>query len=148
MKKQLFMLGAALAIVSASQAQNISQDQVPSVIVNKFSTQFPKATDVEWEMDGSFYAVDFEIGWNTDHEIWYNAEGNIIRHIEDIATSELPQAVKDKIKTDFNGYSIDDPERITDNGKVSYKMELNALTQQDWEVMMDAEGNALSKKPD
>lgn len=148
MKKQLSVFGTTLAIALAAQAQDIPQSQVPSVIVNKFNKQFPKATDVEWEMDGSLYNVEFEIGWNIDHEVWYNAEGKVVRHKEDITKRELPKAVIDRIKTDFKGYSIDDLERISDNGKVVYKMELDALTLQDFDVVIDPEGQVLSKIAD
>ncbi|MAU17001.1 MAG: hypothetical protein CMH46_15845 [Muricauda sp.] len=148
MKKQLLVFGTTLAIALTTQAQDIPQSQVPSVIVNEFNKQFPKATDVEWEMDGSLYNVEFEIGWNIDHEVWYNAEGKVVKHKEDISKSELPKAVIDRIKTDFKGYSIDDLERISDNGKVVYKMELDALTLQDFDVVVDSKGKILSKIAD
>ena len=148
MKKQFLVFGTTLAIALTTQAQDIPQSQVPSVIVNEFNKQFPKATDVEWEMDGSLYDVEFEIGWNIDHEVWYNAEGKMVKHKEDISKSELPKAVIDKIKADFKGYSIDDLERISDNGKVVYKMELDALVQQDFDVVMDSEGKIISKIAD
>ena len=99
-------------------------------------------------MDGSLYNVEFEIGWNIDHEVWYNAEGKVVKHKEDISKSELPKAVIDRIKTDFKGYSIDDLERISDNGKVVYKMELEALTLQDFDVVVDSNGKILSKIAD
>ncbi len=148
MKKQILVFGTAIAIASTLQAQDIPQSQVPSIIVNEFNNQFPKATDVEWEMDGNLYNVDFEVSWNIDHEVWYNTEGKLIKHKEDIAASELPKAVNNRLKTDFKDYSIDDLERITDNGKVVYKMELNALTQQDLDVVLDANGNVLSQIAD
>ncbi|GAA5025118.1 hypothetical protein GCM10011506_09380 [Marivirga lumbricoides] len=148
MKKQILIFAVILFMGSTLQAQDIPQSQVPSIIVNEFTSRFPKATDVEWEMDGNFYNVEFEIGWNTDHEVWYNAEGKMVKHKEDISKSELPKAVSDRIETDFKGYSIDDLERITDNGKVVYKMELNALTQTDWDIVIDSEGKVLSKIAD
>ena len=95
-----------------------------------------------------FYKVDFETGWNVDHEIWYNAEGKMVKHKEDISKIELPKTVTDRIKTDFNGYTIDDLKRITDNGKIVYKMELNALMKRDWNVVIDTNGNVLSKMAD
>lgn len=147
MKKQIFTL-AALSIFSITMAQDIPTSQVPSVILNQFNKDFSKATDVEWEMESNLYNVDFETGWNIDHEVWYNAEGKIIKHKEDIAVKELPKSVKNKIKTAFDGYSIDDLERITDNGKIVYKMELNSLLKQDWDVVLDANGNVLSKIAD
>ena len=148
MKKRILIFSVAICTLSAAQAQDIFQYQAPSVIVNEFSKQYPKATDVEWEIEGDFYKVDFETGWNVDHEIWYNAEGKMVKHKEDISKIELPKTVTDRIKTDFNGYTIDDLKRIRDNGKILYKMELNALMKRDWNVVIDTNGNVLSKMAD
>ncbi|MDO6517710.1 PepSY-like domain-containing protein [Zobellia uliginosa] len=147
MKKQILFF-AALGTLSFSQAQDLPKSQVPSVILNQFNSQFPKATDVEWEMDGTLYNVEFEIGWNRDHDVWYDAEGKMVKQKEEIASKELPQAVHKTIETDFKGYSTDDVERITDEGKIFYKMELNSLLKQDWEVVFDANGNILSQIED
>lgn len=148
MKKKILIIAAVIGITFTSQAQDILQSQIPAVILNQFNSQFPKATDVEWEMDGSNYTVEFELNWNIDHEVWYNTEGKIVKHKEDISSSDLPKVVNERIQTDFSGYSIDDVERITDNGVVVYKMELNHLMQQDWDVVIDASGNVLSKMAD
>lgn len=75
MKKKILIIAAVIGITFTSQAQDILQSQIPSVIQNQFNSQFPKATAVEWEMDGSYYSVEFELTWNIDHEVWYNTEG-------------------------------------------------------------------------
>ncbi|EPR65969.1 PepSY-like domain-containing protein [Cyclobacterium qasimii] len=147
MKKQLLIIGA-LSLFGYTQAQDISQSQVPSIILNQFNAEFAKASDIEWEKAGELYSVEFETGWNVDHEIWYNAKGEMVKHKEDISSKDLPKAVNDKLKADFNKLSIDDLQRISDNGKVVYKMELNSLWSQDWEVVMDANGTVLSKIAD
>ncbi|KQB43796.1 DUF2874 domain containing protein [Flavobacterium daejeonense] len=147
MKKQIFILGV-LAIFSFTNAQDLAQNNVPSIIVNQFNAHFPKATDIDWEMDGTNYKVDFETNWNTDHEIWYNSKGKIIRHKEDISEAKLPKAVKNTLKSSFKGYSIDDIEQISENGKMVYKMELNSLLQQDWNVVIDAKGTIINKIAD
>lgn len=147
MKKQVLIF-AAFSVISCSQAQDIPQSQVPSVIVNKFNSEFPKATDVEWEMEGTLYNVEFETGFDIDHEIWFDSEGKIVKHKEDISTTELPEVVNNRIKTDFEGFTIHDLERISDQGKIAYKMELKSATQQEWDVVIDAEGKIVSKIAD
>lgn len=147
MKKQIFIIGV-LAIFSATYAQDLPQSSVPSVIVNQFNRHFPKATDVDWEMKDNLYNVEFETGWNVDHEVWYNAKGEVIKHKEDIAESKLPKAVKNSIQSQFKGYTIDDLEQISEQGKVVYKMELNSLLKQDWNVVIDAKGTILNKIAD
>lgn len=145
MKKQILILSFTLAAISNLSAQDITQNQVPSIIINKFNTEFPKATDIEWEINGDLYNVDFEIGWHVDHEVWYNSEGKIVKHKEDITKNELPKPVYDRIKTDFKSYSINDLERITENGKTVYKMELHSLMQTNWDVVIGSKGNIISK---
>ena len=148
MKKQALILGTLLGIQFLGHGQDIGQNEVPSIILNQFNRQFPKATDIEWKLDGHQYQVEFEIGWNLDHEIWYDPEGNIVKHKEDVAAEELSKAVVQKIDSEFKGYTLDDMERITENGKVVYRVELNSLMHQDWEVILDENGNVLSKKVD
>lgn len=147
MRTQILMI-ATLGIFNFSNAQEVPQSQIPSVIVNQFNSKFSKATDAEWEIQGTTYNVEFETGWNIDHEIWYTSEGKILKHKEDISVSELPKAVHNRINTDFKGYSIDDLQRITEGNKVVYKMELNSLLQQDWDVVISSEGIVLSKMAD
>lgn len=147
MKTLILTLGA-LTTFSLVNAQDIAQAQVPSVILNAFTSQFADATDVEWEMSGTLYNVDFEIGWGVDHEVWFDAEGQVVKHKEEISRKELPEAVVNRIKTDFDGLTIDDLKRITNRGEVVYEMELNALTKQDWNVVIDATGKVVSKMAD
>lgn len=147
MRTPILMI-VTLGIFNFSNAQEVPQSQIPSVIVNQFNSQFPKATDVEWEIQGTTYNVEFETGSNIDHEIWYTLEGKLLKHKEEISVIELPKTVNNRIKTDFKGYTIDDLEQIIENGKVVYKMELNTLLQQDWDVVISSEGNVLSKIAD
>ncbi|WP_200976579.1 PepSY-like domain-containing protein [Echinicola sp. 20G] len=147
MKKQILFLAACMAY-GFTQAQDIVSGQVPSLILNAFTTTYPKASDVEWEKEMKFYKVEFETGWNRDHEIWYDETGEMIKHQEDISVGELPEAVNNIINTDFKGYGIDDLERITSKDQVVYKMELNSLLQQDYDLVVDAKGNVLSKMVD
>lgn len=147
MKKQILIV-PMLAAALFAQAQDITQSQVPSVILNKFKIEFPKATDVEWEMDADLFNVEFETGVNMDQEIWYNSMGDIIRHEEDILVSELPASVGKRIKTDFGDYTIDDLKRITTKGMVVYKMDLESLAKQDQKVVIGADGIVISQIAD
>lgn len=109
---------------STSFAQDIPQSEVPEAVMRSFNEKFPKASDVEWERKGELYEVDFDMGFFTDHEAWFDASGNITRHKEEISKSDLPKAVADAITSQYGEYRIDDVDKITENGKVSYKVEL------------------------
>lgn len=147
MKKQIFLI-TALATFGYTQAQDIPQSQVPSVVLSSFNTSFPKAQDVEWEMENGLYNVDFEIGWNVDHDVWYSATGEMVKHKEDVSPKDLPASVSKTIKDQFGDYSIDDLERITEGKDVVYKMEFESLMGQDWKVVMDDNGKVLSQIAD
>jgi hypothetical protein len=128
--------------------QDIPQSQVPSVIVNNFQQTFPKAFDVEWKLKGDTYKVEFEIGpLGTDHDVWYDKIGKMVRHKEEISKNNLPQKVLAKLNSDFSGYRTDDIDKITEGNKVVYKIELKSWSKE-WKVVFDNEGNILSKVTD
>lgn len=149
MKK--YILITAIAFLFSSNialAQDIPQSQVPSVILNSFQKSFPKASDVEWELEGELYKVEFETGLiSKDHDAWYDKTGKLLKHEEDISKSDLPQKVQARINTDFNGYRTDDIERITEGDKITYTLELKKMSEE-WKVVIDSEGNVLSKVAD
>lgn len=148
MKRTVLIVSFAFTcFANTAFGQDIPQSQVPSVIVNNFQQTFPKAYDVEWELDAEHYKVEFETGYGTDHEVWFDKTGKQTRHIEEISKSNLPQKVLDKISTDFGGYRVEDVKKITKESKTIYKLELKSFTEE-WEVVFDSEGNVLSKVAD
>lgn len=122
--KTIKLLTAFLLLTVIVYGQDIHQSQVPSVVVNSFKMEFPKAKDVEWERDGDNYNVDFEIDFFTDYEAWFDASGKLIHFTEEISSGELPKAVKDAIKTQYSSYRIDDVKKINENGIISYRVEV------------------------
>jgi len=118
-------LATLLFTSSVLYAQDIPKNQVPSVVLNQFNIDFPKAKDIDWEMEGNIYHVDFELGWDQDVEAWYESNGKLIRLEEELSRkSELPQAVIATIEKNFQSYEIDDVEKITENKNEYYKIEL------------------------
>lgn len=133
----LLLLGAGTIF-----AQDIPKSQVPSVIVNNFKKEFPKANDVEWEMEGNLYNVDFEIGWFTDYEAWYNVSGKLVKQTQEISKSDIPKAVANTIKTQYAGYRIDDAKKIIENGVETYKIELENWDE-DFDVLISKNGKLI-----
>ncbi len=122
--KAITFLTAILIGTTSLFAQDVPENQVPSVILNTFKKEFPKASDIEWEREGELYNVDFEIGYFTDYEAWFDASGKLIKYSEEISEKDLPQAVKDAVKKQFDGYRIDDVEKITENNIETYRVEI------------------------
>lgn len=139
------ILGLSLTTISA---QDIHQNEVPSVILNSFQKSFPKAADIDWEIKGNYYEVEFETGFlGDDHKVLYSRDGKLVRHEEEISKSNLPKAILTSIKRSFNGYRTDDIKKITEVGKVTYKIELKNYSQE-WKVIFDTQGRILQKIAD
>ncbi len=122
--KKLILFFIALVAFNNSFAQDLRKSEVPSVVLNQFNSKFPKAFDVEWEKDGDLYKVEFETKWNNDHDVWFNSEGKIIKQKEELSARDLPQAIKDYINQEYKNYKVDDVDKITENNRVIYKVEV------------------------
>lgn len=149
MKKE-FLLGMLLCFFTAglSFGQKIHQSQVPSVVLNQFQQNFPNAKDIEWKQKPGYYEVEFEVGRpDKDHEIWYDSTGKVLYHKQEISKSDLPAKVMNTLNADFKLYRIKDVKKIDRAGKITFKMEAKSLTEE-WDLLIDADGNILSKKPD
>ncbi|MDF9801391.1 putative membrane protein YkoI [Catalinimonas alkaloidigena] len=117
----LFIFSGALM----SCAQDINLNDIPSVVLNTFKTNFPDARDVEWEKHGDDYEVEFDHN-QIDHNAYIDAMGELILYKYDIRPSELPEAVKNTIQVDFKDYQIDDAELVEKGGEKLYDVELDS----------------------
>lgn len=126
MKKKAIQLVVVIMMVTGTMfAQDMRQSDVPSVVVNSFKKEFPKAKDVEWEKKGDVYNVEFEIGLSSsDYEAWYDADGKIIKYTQEIPNRDLPKAIKEKIKSEYKGYRVDDVKKQVENNIVTYLVEI------------------------
>jgi hypothetical protein len=138
----------ALLFGNAAMAQEIPSSQVPAPVLAAFDKAFSGAMDVEWHLKGTQYKVEFETGiLFTDHDAWYDASGKLLMHEEEISTSDLPAAVQASIAKEFPGLKMDDAERVTTDGAVSYRVELKGAGAK-WEVAYDSNGKLLEKRAD
>lgn len=123
-KKAIQLLVVIMMATGTIIAQDMRQSDVPSVVVNNFKKEFPKAKDVEWEMKGDVYNVEFEIGLFTDYEAWYEASGKIIKYTQEIPNRDLPKAIKEAIKKQYDGYRVDDVKKLVENNTETYLVEI------------------------
>lgn len=129
-------------------AQHLHPSEVSSVILNNFQKTFPKARDIEWEIKGNLYEVEFETGiFGDDHKALYIRDGKLVRHEEEIAKSNLPKTVLETIHKYYSNYRIDDVKKISENRKIIYKVELKNYSTE-WKVVFDSQGRILQKRED
>lgn len=124
--------------ISCAIAQDVPQSQVPPEVSNAFKSKFTKAKDVDWEMEGDLYKVDFEVG-SRDHELWIDKSGTIRKHREELSNRSLPQVIAEKVKTEFQEYRIDDAYKVEADGKILYHIDLDG-PEEDREVWFSEYG--------
>lgn len=142
MKKQVLTL-LMLCFGGSLMAQDIPSSEVPNAVKNAFTKEFSNPRDVEWEKKGEYYNVEFEIGRN-DHELWITPSGQIVRHKEELSSSELPAAIKNKISANHKGYRIDDVDKLTMGNKALYKVEIKN-GQKEMDLIFDKDGKSYEK---
>jgi len=149
MKRNMILSACILALSTIGAfAQDIPQNQVPAVVVNSLQQKFPKAKAVDWELKAGLYEAEFETGlFGTDHEVWIQNNGKIVRHKEELAKNDLPKGVIIKMKKDFPGYRIEDVKKITEEQKITYAFEVKSRTNE-WKLVVDPQGNILGKRRD
>lgn len=106
-----------------SDDDNTQPDQIPNAVTTAFNLQFSTATDVEYTKIGTDYEVDFDIA-TVDHEALFTSDGNLIKYKYDILLSEVPQAIKTTVETDFENRIIDDTEILVVHSVNYYQLEL------------------------
>jgi hypothetical protein len=146
--KRIFLFAASFfAFAQLSFAQDLRQSQVPAVIANSFKNTFSDARFVEWERDGTMYQVDFETGWNIDHEIWFKSTGEILRHKQDIKSKDLPATILQTLETTFKGYRISDVKMIKTETETTYTLEMNKFFEE-WHLTLNEKGEILKQFQD
>lgn len=144
--KTLKFLMLLLFVTSITVAQDLKPDEVPAAVINAFTSENAKATDIEWERDMDNYRVEFDMV-SMEHEIWYRADGAIIKRESDIPQSGLPQAITDVIESKYPGYRLDDIEMIWQDNATTYKVELEK-GKEEWKVVFDADGKIIQERRD
>lgn len=144
--KNVFLMALVLALgfVSCDEDDMRSND-VPSVVLNAFNTEFSDAKKVDWEQVGNNYEVDFEIK-NVDHEAYLDSEGNLLRYKKDMQYNELPENVKSAIETDFKDRRIDEVEMLNVTNEIYYQIEFDDMPM-DEKVIFNESGTVNSEVP-
>jgi len=103
---------------------DLNINQVPETVITAFETEFPNATDIDYEKKGDQYEVDFEID-NIDYDALFTADGNLVKYKKDVSSADVPQAILDTIANDYPNLQIDDSELLIVDDNTYYQIELD-----------------------
>jgi hypothetical protein len=138
----LFLLVGGIA---SSKAQDIKVKDVPAAIRTTFAKQYPKATDVDWELKGGNYEVDFDLG-KSDHKVTYATDGKVVSVEKELLKSQLPTSIAKAVKSKYPKGRVDGVTWISTAGKVTYKVDIEGVP--DVNAWYDASGKFLKEIPD
>lgn len=115
MKKIMIVAAVAVAALMMVSCDKYEDGRPSKDVRNEFSRMYPDAFDVEWEWNGTYWDVSFETGKRpngTEHEAWYDKDGNWLRTVTEMLVSAVPQQIKDFLAADptYGQGSIADPE--------------------------------------
>ncbi len=103
----------------SAYTQNISQDDIPAVVLNGFQLKYPNASDVTWKLNKGNYQISYKVNAKAN-KLLLDYRGSVIEHSQDLYTSEIPRAVLNTIRTKVNHFDIQDADKQEKNGKTTY----------------------------
>jgi hypothetical protein len=118
----------------------------PAKLATKFKADFPKASDVEWEVADSIYEVEFDVRFR-DWKAYYDAKGNLLMTAEEIYRSELHAVVKNAAEAKYPKYHFEDIDKIRRGTEVFYKIEME-LRDTEVELLVRSDGVIMKEKTD
>lgn len=102
--KKVMMIAATVAAVLAIVSCEKFENRRPQSHVTKSLTEFtPEAFNIEWEWEGRYWEVSYMTGTRpniTEHEAWYDKDGNWIRTKTELLLKNVPQQIKDYLSAD------------------------------------------------
>jgi hypothetical protein len=98
--KSLKIAALALFATAAVNAQDLQMNEVPSNLRDSFHKEHPIAADVEWEMEGMNYKVEFDVD-RMEHEVWYSKDGETVRREQELSKKDLPSSITDMIESKY-----------------------------------------------
>lgn len=140
--KNLKIAAFALFTTAAVSAQDIAVNQVPANLNENFTKAYSSATDVEWEMDGMNYKVEFDLD-RMENEIWYSKEGKILKSEMELNEKDLPSAIATAVKNKYPEYNVDEIEVTEIDGKKTYEVELEKWFNEDVKLSFSEDGTIL-----
>ena len=116
--KKLF-ISALLAITVAVSSFAAEGNNVSYTVRNNFSSQFKKASDVQWTSGENYTKATFVLD-DVRTEALYSAEGEYIGTNQAITLEELPVNAKRAFAKKYDGYTVKEAIRFEGSQESAY----------------------------
>lgn len=103
--------------------RELKDNEIPSLILKNINDQFgtfeiSRSKYVE-DNGNTNYIVRGDIN-GMEHAFWFSNKAVLLRHVQDLRKSEIPNLVLNAVLATYNDYEINDAEFIEEKGKTSY----------------------------
>ena len=143
-------IGLSIAAVVLSASVGFAQGKAPSEVQKTLKEKFPDAKSVKWEKesDGGWEA-EFSMNGN-ETSVEFDSKGIWKQTETEIEASDLPEAIRDAIKTKYTDYAVEEAEMVeTADGEVVYEVDFKK-GKEEMEILFAADGSVLKvmKEPE
>lgn len=143
--KQIVLVCVASLVWGAIHAQKLKETEVPEAVKLSFVKNFPTIKSVKWSKESeSEFEAEFKNG-SLEQSANFDAAGTWLVTETEIKKSELPPLVQAAIKKEFDGFKIEEAEKVETPEGVTYEVELEK-GKVTYGVEFAAEGKVLKKE--
>lgn len=121
----------------------MAAENVPAVVKNSLSQEFPEVRVLEWEKIDQYYVAEFNIK-NIPYEAMITPDGQLFQYKYDILETELPQAVRDSVNKHYAEVPIANAEVLMYAGKKYYQLAFDGDVRDYWLVFSE-DGQKLDR---
>lgn len=134
MKRIVSIVSLLVAIAATSQAQKLNTNKVPNAVKTAFSKAHANVSKADWSKESENFEAEFSLNGKEASEL-YSVNGAFLESEVEIKASELPTAIKLKLKNQ----KITETAKITKaNGTIIYEAEVKGK-----DLLFDINGNSV-----
>jgi len=130
--------------IACSDGGRLAQGETPTAVLSNFSAKYPGAKKVKWGIDrNDSHEAHFQLR-GVKYRADFNPDGSWIETEQSLDWDELPSAVQDAIKRDYDKDDIVELE-FTDNAKKGefYDVEIDPKGEKNFDVEYRVDGTKL-----
>jgi hypothetical protein len=133
MKKMMLTLAIAISTLSAFAVE----EKVSPKVLDAFKNEFNTAKEVEWTVGNTYYMATFT--YNDKYVFaYYTVNGILLGLSHYISPAELPMALQNNLKKNYNDYWVSDLFEVAKNGKTEYYV---TLENADRKIVLQSSGS-------
>jgi|WetSurMetagenome_2_1015567.scaffolds.fasta_scaffold310030_1 hypothetical protein len=123
MKKRILILMASFLLIFTATYAHDNNSKIPERIVYEFNRDFFGASNVNWQVTGSYYKASFDEHGKTLYA-FYTDDAGFIGVTHSLLSDRLPVSLQSELKTKYSDYWITDLIQFNMNNQPGYYITL------------------------